>query len=112
MKQHETIWNSKEAGAVQAEEEKALGRPASNLSVSKGGDRHLSKICCNGKRGNGFKPNEGRLRLAIRKQFVFFLIISGEALEFLQHHGFLLKFEVQPKNISLIFVVCENTFSI
>ena len=62
------------AGAVQPGEEKAVGSAESGLSVSNGGckkkgDRLMSRVGCDGKKGNGFKLKEGRFRLNIRRKF-------------------------------------------
>ena len=51
---------------------KAPGRPDSSLSVFKGGlskegDRHFSKGCCERTRGDGLKLKEGIVRLNVRK---------------------------------------------
>ena len=61
-------------GADQPGEEKALARPDTGLSVSKGGyekegDKLFSRICCDKTGGNGFKPKEKRFGLDIRKMF-------------------------------------------
>jgi len=38
-------------------------------AYKKDGDRHFSRACCDRTGGNGFKLNEGLLRLDIRKTF-------------------------------------------
>ena len=60
-------------GAVQPGGGMALGRPESGLSkggYEKEGDRIFRRVCCDGTRGNGFKPGEERFRLNMRKVFV------------------------------------------
>lgn len=56
------------AGAVQCEEEKVQER---TLSLSKGGDRLVSRVCYNRKRKNCFKRKVQRFRLDVRKKFFF-----------------------------------------
>jgi len=60
--------------AVHPGEEKALRRPGSGLSVSKGGNKKeggslFSSVCCDETKGNGFKLKEGTFILDIRKKF-------------------------------------------
>ena len=62
------------AGALQPAEEKALGGPYSGLQYLKGayrkaGEGLFIRACSNRMRGNGFKLEEGRFRLDIRKKF-------------------------------------------
>ena len=58
-----------QAGAVQPGEEKAPGRPDSDLSVSTGELQERREqtgslaVCCNRTSGNGLKLKEGRFRL-------------------------------------------------
>ena len=61
-------------GVGQPGEEKAPGRPSSGLPVLKGGYRKdgeglFIRACRDRMKGNGFKLNEGRFRLDIRKKF-------------------------------------------
>ena len=60
------------------EEEKALCRPDSSLTISKGswggddkkeGNRLFSRVCCDRTRENSFKLKEGRFRLGIKETF-------------------------------------------
>jgi len=62
------------AGAFQTEEEKAVGRPYSSLSVPEGayrkdGENIFSRACYDGTRSNGFKLREGCFRLDRSKNF-------------------------------------------
>ena len=68
-------------GADQPGEEKALARPDTGLSVSKGGyekegDKLFSRICCDKTGGNGFKPKEKRFGLDIRKMFFTIRVVK------------------------------------
>jgi len=58
----------RELGLLQPGKEKARGKRESGISVSKG-DRLFSRICCDRKRGNGFKLKEGRFTLDVTKRF-------------------------------------------
>ena len=59
---------------VQPGEEKALGRPCSNLPVPKGayrkaGEGLFTRACSDRTSGNGFKLKEGTFRLDTRQKF-------------------------------------------
>jgi len=83
----ETLLGGKAEGfrAVQPGEEKAPGKPCSSLpipegSYKKGGDRLFIRTCCDRTRSNGFKLEQGRFRLDIRKKF-FTIFYGGETLD-------------------------------
>ena len=74
----------RELGLLQPGKEKDQGKRESGISVSKG-DRLFSRICCDRKRGNGFKLKEGRFTLDVTKRF--FYNTGGEALAQVAQRG-------------------------
>jgi len=61
-------------GVVQPGEQKAPGKPYCSLPVPEGAykkvrEGRFTRLCSDRTRGNGFKLIEGRLKLAIRKEF-------------------------------------------
>lgn len=63
------------------ENEKAPGRPSSSPSVftghyKKDGDRVFSRLCCDRRKGNGFKIKEDRLRLDIKNEFFTMRVVK------------------------------------
>jgi len=61
------------AGAAQAGEEKAPGRPYCGLSASEGADKKAAEGLCtrawsDWTWGNAFKPKEGRFRVDIQER--------------------------------------------
>ena len=63
----------KELGLLSLKKRKFWGDLRASFKCLKGsyrkGDKHSSKICCDRTRGNGFKLNEGRFSLDIKKKF-------------------------------------------
>ncbi|PKU48915.1 hypothetical protein llap_771 [Limosa lapponica baueri] len=74
--EHPSCENRLRVGAVQPREEKALGRPYSSLfrtfqkgAYRKAGEGLFTRACSGMMRGSGFRLEEGRFRLDIRKKF-------------------------------------------